>query len=297
MISTKTCSKCKIEQPLSNFSKNCCMKDGLCNWCKECVNEGQRKYYLRNKEKISSKHREYNEKNKSKIKEIQANWYEKNKDKQREKHRKYYIDNIERKRLHNKKYNSSPEIKAHRLQYRKNNAEHIREYHREYRRKNIAHIREQQREYYHRNKDKTKIWRDRYKNSHREQIKESAKKYREENKEKINKNHIKRLHSDPFYKMKEQTRNMIRCAFRAKGHRKTSRTADIVGCDLDFLCEYLFKTWEKNYGAQWNGEPYHIDHIIPLATAKTEEDIKKLCHYTNLQMLTPKDNMEKGDRM
>ena len=29
---------------------------------------------------------------------------------------------------------------------------------------------------------------------------------------------------------------------------------------------------------------WHIDHIIPLSTAKTEEAIK-LCHYTNLQPL------------
>ena len=38
---------------------------------------------------------------------------------------------------------------------------------------------------------------------------------------------------------------------------------------------------------------YHIDHIVPLATAQTEEDVIKLCHYTNLQLLTAKDNLEK----
>jgi hypothetical protein len=43
-----------------------------------------------------------------------------------------------------------------------------------------------------------------------------------------------------------------------------------------------------NYG-QW-----HIDHIIPLATAKTEQDVYTLSHYTNLQPLWAKDNISKG---
>lgn len=297
MISTKTCSKCKIEQPLSNFSKNRCMKDGLCNWCKECVKDSQREYYARNKEKISLRKKKYSEENKAKVKKMQADWYERNKDEQREKHRKYYRDNLSKERTRHKAYNARPEVKANKAQYRKDNAKHIKEYQAEYRKKNHARITERQREYYHKNKDKAKVWRDKYETSHKEQIKEASKKYRKENKEKINRSHVDRLHNDPIFKMKEQTRNMVRYAFRSKGHHKTSRTVDVVGCDLDFLCRYLLETWEKNYGRPWDGEPYHIDHIIPLATAVTKEDVVRLCHYTNLQMLTPEDNMAKSDNI
>jgi len=45
-------------------------------------------------------------------------------------------------------------------------------------------------------------------------------------------------------------------------------------------------TWE-NYG-KYNGDAdygWDIDHIIPLSMAKTEEEIIKLCHHTNLQPL------------
>ena len=32
-------------------------------------------------------------------------------------------------------------------------------------------------------------------------------------------------------------------------------------------------------------------------TAETEEDVKRLCHYTNLQLLKPADNMKKSAKM
>lgn len=45
-----------------------------------------------------------------------------------------------------------------------------------------------------------------------------------------------------------------------------------------------------NYG-NWNGVPtepntaWDIDHIIPSSSAKTEEELLKLNHYTNLKPL------------
>lgn len=45
-------------------------------------------------------------------------------------------------------------------------------------------------------------------------------------------------------------------------------------------------TWE-NYG-KYNGELNHgwdIDHIIPLDSAETEEELLDLCKFTNLQPL------------
>jgi len=42
---------------------------------------------------------------------------------------------------------------------------------------------------------------------------------------------------------------------------------------------------EFNYG--WD-----IDHIVPLSTATTEEELIKLCHYTNTQPLCSKINRD-----
>lgn len=77
----------------------------------------------------------------------------------------------------------------------------------------------------------------------------------------------------------------------------TEKKTEILGCSFDEVYKYLLSTWEKNYGKPWDGGPYHIDHIIPLATAKTEEEAIKLCHYTNLQLLTPEDNMVKNAKV
>ena len=86
-------------------------------------------------------------------------------------------------------------------------------------------------------------------------------------------------------------------ALISRGYPKNTHTYEIIGCDYNTLWEHLKDSWLKNYGTEWNGEEYHIDHIVPLATARTEQDVIRLCHYTNLQMLKPEDNLEKRDKL
>ena len=61
--------------------------------------------------------------------------------------------------------------------------------------------------------------------------------------------------------------------------------------------EYIEQKFTE--GMCWNlvGKEIHIDHIIPLSSANTEEDIYKLCHYTNLQPLWAKDNLSKSNKI
>jgi len=44
-MESKRCSKCGEIKPVSEFSKNKSKKDGLQDWCKTCLNEGNKRYY------------------------------------------------------------------------------------------------------------------------------------------------------------------------------------------------------------------------------------------------------------
>jgi hypothetical protein len=80
------------------------------------------------------------------------------------------------------------------------------------------------------------------------------------------------------------------------GYKKNSHTTTLLGIEYDLLKVYIEKqfkngmTWE-NYG-EW-----HIDHWMPLASAKTEQELLNLFHYTNLQPLWAKENISKGAKI
>ena len=81
-------------------------------------------------------------------------------------------------------------------------------------------------------------------------------------------------------------------------YKKNTKTYLILGAEYTQVKEHLLKTYKNNYGNEWDGvEKVHIDHKTPLATAKTEQDIIKLCYYTNLQLLKAKDNLKKGSKL
>jgi hypothetical protein len=46
-----------------------------------------------------------------------------------------------------------------------------------------------------------------------------------------------------------------------------------------------------------NRDEWHIDHIIPLSSANSEEELYKLCHYTNLQPLWAEENIKKSNKI
>lgn len=72
-----------------------------------------------------------------------------------------------------------------------------------------------------------------------------------------------------------------------------------MGCSFEEFKSYLeskFEDWMtfENYGL-YNGElnyGWDIDHIIPISIAKTEDEVLKLNHYTNLQPLCSKINRD-----
>lgn len=73
--------------------------------------------------------------------------------------------------------------------------------------------------------------------------------------------------------------------------------------EKESFIDYLENTFVKRYGVTtkqyyefFSRRLLTIDHIVPLKTAKTADDVRALCHYSNFQLLTHRDNIikEKG---
>ena len=167
---------------------------------------------------------------------------------------------------------------------------------------------DKKKQYYQENKElinpKNKIHQKRWLENNAEKQKEYRSKYYLENRERlstINKNnHYNRLKTDPLYKLKHSIRNVIRLSFKVKNVRKTSRSVEILGCSFEQFKEHLeglfepWMTWD-NYGL-YKPNTYNygwdIDHIIPVSSGLTEEELIQLNHYTNLQPLCSKVNRD-----
>ena len=130
------------------------------------------------------------------------------------------------------------------------------------------------------------------------------KRYKENNRDKINKgrreNARKRRIEDPIFKFKEITKGLIQSSFK-RGNRhfqKRKRTEEILGCTIEQFTDYILNLCPKGIELKDFGKfGYHIDHIIPISFAKTEEEVIKLCHYTNLQPLWHTENIKKSNKI
>jgi len=202
---------------------------------------------------------------------------------------------------YSKKYrkDNNNKINEVRREWAKNNPEKIKKYNT----KNTLNRKDKKKIYdlenQERNREKQKEWRI----NNREYKNEKFKEYyasltpeqKEERKNKQTKRQKERRKNDPLFRLKGNISSLIRFSFKIKNYQKESRTYEILGCsfeDFKIHLESQFLDWMNwsNYGNPEDGlfEPnktWDIDHIIPLASATTDEEVIKLNHYTNLQPL------------
>jgi hypothetical protein len=102
--------------------------------------------------------------------------------------------------------------------------------------------------------------------------------------------------TNPVKKLKRHLQAVMGQIFRHKGIKKDTRTEKILGCSYSFFKAYIEARFKE--GMSWeNRGQWHLDHIIPLATAKTKKELLKLNHYTNMQPLWANDNLIKSDNL
>jgi signal recognition particle GTPase len=165
--------------------------------------------------------------------------------------------------------------------------------------------------WYQNNKDKKSEYFEKYRLESSEKLKETGRKYREKNKEiikqkkkiynenyKQKRNELRRekLKTDILFKLVNSVRSRLRKYLKTKNITKKNTTFEIVGCTPQELKEHLEKQFVDGMGWE-NRFEWHIDHIIPLSSAKTEEELYTLCHYTNLQPLWAIDNLKKSNNI
>ena len=157
-------------------------------------------------------------------------------------------------------------------------------------------IKKRGKEYWEKNKDRLSVASKQYREKNRENIKIKAKQYREKNRENYNKYYRERRKKDFLFKLQGNLRSLTASAFKNKGYTKKTKTQNILGVDWLTVKAHIERQFTK--GMSWdNSGDWHIDHIIPLASANTEERLKKLCHYSNLQPLWAVDNLIKSAKI
>jgi len=125
---------------------------------------------------------------------------------------------------------------------------------------------------------------------------EKRKEYRENYKLRKHERRKERRDNDPVFNLTNRMRCRIWKYLNILEITKRNKTFDIVGCSPEFLKKHLENQFID--GMSWdNRSEWHIDHIIPLSSAKTEDELYKLCHYTNLQPLWAEDNLKKSNKI
>ena len=86
----------------------------------------------------------------------------------------------------------------------------------------------------------------------------------------------------------------IRRMLKSSTLKKVKHTVEYLGCDSEYFQDYL-----KNKMVDgMTFDNIHIDHIKPMSrfNLNNPDEFLDCCHYTNLQPLTAKQNMEKSNK-
>jgi len=144
------------------------------------------------------------------------------------------------------------------------------------------------------------------------------KKYRENNKEKevvrrrlkylkykerelIKSNEYKsnKLKNDSGYRLLVNLRSRHYQAVKNAGKDKKFRTTDLLGCTANELKKYIESQFTGEMSWENQGSYWHVDHIYPLSKIDWDnrEQVKMVCHYTNLRPMIASENISKGNKI
>jgi len=268
-METKVCKKCNIEKSIDGFYVDKRNKSGVMGSCKDCYYISQKKWKESNPDKCRNWVLNWRKNNPEKVKEISERWVKNNPEKAKESSKQW-------------KKNNTEKINENKRNWYKNNAEKVNESCKQWKTNNIEKVKENVTKWHKSNPDRVKNIKLNWKKNNPDKIKDNQRKQRKKPKTKMSNNVRKRL--SQYLKLNNIS--------------KKNKTFEIIGCTPEFLKEHIQSQFKDNMS--WENYGYygwHIDHKIPLSSAKTEEELYKLCHYTNLQPLWVEENLKKGNKI
>ncbi len=159
-----------------------------------------------------------------------------------------------------------------------------------------------QRAYYQANKEARKEYVKEHFKNNIETYRQYSKKYCDRDKHKRLAYLRRKWKEDPLYRCKHALsssiasaamRSSVKLPFRTKYGIVQPDLERVIGCTIEQFVAYFESLFQP--GMTWaNHGEWHIDHIKPVATANTIEEVERLNYYTNLQPLWSADNIAKG---
>lgn len=295
MNETKICYQCNITKPLNSFNKRKQNKDGYKIICRDCCKieyyenqeynkEKSKLYYYNNKEKRSQKMAVYYEQNKEEIKQQSKEYYHENKN------NSDFYNNINRSLINQKKKERRQKHSILREQQKIQemiDLEACSPLEKQCSNCKIVKI----------------IWEfSRSKNTllGRMIICKNCqsiyrKNYQIENKDILAKKQ-KIYNQEIHRKIANRLRARMRKAVRNYQANKKETTLKYLGCSISDFVNHL----EKQFTSDMNWTEFlkgsiHIDHILPFCQydLSQEENLYKVCNYSNLRPLWDTDNISK----
>jgi hypothetical protein len=157
-------------------------------------------------------------------------------------------------------------------------------------------------EYFKQWKDKNPTYMEEYCSNNRESINKSEKEWRTKNRKSFlewQNSYFKERRKDPLRKLHAF---ILAGIYRGTKGSKDVTSLEVVGMgsweEFKLYIEFQFEegmSW-SNHGKGINNTTWHIDHIIPISSAKTLEEVKELNHHSNLRPMWGSDNIRKSNK-
>jgi len=306
----KKCNKCELDKEISDFHKSSRKLDGLCPTCKDC----KKRILLSNTEVISEPKKciacliEKPLSDFTKDKYIIGGYKRKCKQCTNNKEKAYQAEEgwkVCPKCLVKKEVGNFTKDRGNKDGLLTNcrdceNSEEIKVKKALYYLENKDKMQSQQKQNYVLKKDEYLLRALKYVSNNEEKVKEYKKEWAENNKEKTNNRRKNRIQEDEIYKLRMALYGNIHNHFkRFIDGKKKRKTLELIGCSLEEFKLHLesqFLNWMSwdNYGNTCERLTYNcswdLDHIIPLSSAQTEEEVYLLNHWSNFQSLCSKIN-------